>query len=132
MPKALPVRIILIRCILSIVDQHMRALNEGQEGRIVTLAPLHVGRENQAAPAIFDAIDSGPVQRVAAGQMDQHTHIIALRLRRMSLKLWRWLTCAPEHLLRAAQRMKHSARGQTAHIYREIRRRHQWSYKLLN
>jgi hypothetical protein len=81
---------------------------------------------------ILDTIQCRAIQRVTLGHLRKDTHAAIFDRHLSGLKLWCIAAFSPDNLLATGNSMKCAMGRQIVYIYREIRRRHNLGYNLLN
>ena len=118
--------------VLGIVYQHISSLGEGEKFRVALLTPFHIGGINNTVTGIFDTVERRAIQWVTLSHLRKDTHGGLCDRRLPVLKLWFATALAPDNLFVTANSMKRALRRQRMYIYREIRRRHDAGYNLLD
>src|SRR5579875_2370427 len=141
MSEAMRRHLIIMHCVLSVMDQDIRAVHKVQKCIFAAVLPFHVRRVHEAAPGVLDAVNHRAVKRMAIRKFCHHAYL-GLRLSGGALRhIWSVplfhksrhnASLLPGDRLRVGDGMKTAVRWQRSHIYRKIRRRHQRSYELFN
>src|SRR5436309_2836277 len=122
---------VILGRILCIVNKQISPFGKGQEIRVASLAPLHIGSVDQASPRIVDTIKNGSVQRVAMCKLNVYTYISLFCICRIGDDS-RFAVIITDDVLIFRYRMKGALRRQCTYIHWKIRWRHERGYKFLD
>src|ERR1051326_1817706 len=72
--------LIIARCILRIMDQHICSFNEAQKRIIAPITPFEIGGVHQAVLTVLDPVDNRTIQRMAITELGKYAHLARVRL----------------------------------------------------